>query len=48
MTRKSILAKLEKKGYKVIFTIQGNVIAVKNNQRYTATSLNALNIQLFN
>jgi putative aminopeptidase FrvX len=48
MTKKSILSKLEKNGYKVTFTMTGNVIASKGNQSYSASSLSALKIKLFN
>jgi hypothetical protein len=48
MTKKSILSKLEKNGYKVTFTMSGNVIASKGNQSYSANNLNALKVKLFN
>lgn len=48
MTKKSILSKLEKNGYKVTFTMTGNVIAAKGNQSYSANSLNDLKVKLFN
>ena len=48
MTTQSILTKLEKNGYKVTFTMTGNVIASKGNQSYSANSLNALKTKLFN
>jgi hypothetical protein len=48
MTTQSILSKLEKNGYKVTFTMTGNVIASKGNQSYSSNSLNALKVKLFN
>jgi len=34
--------KLEKKGYKIIFEMSGNVLAKKGQQTYSASSITAL------
>jgi hypothetical protein len=48
MTTKSIISKLEKNGYSLSICMNGVCIAKKNQQTYSASSLNALIRKLFN
>ena len=47
MTKKDARAKLEKHGYKIISTMQGNVIATKGQRTYKAETLNGLIKKIF-
>ncbi len=47
MTKQSAITKLENNGYKVTFTMSGNVIATKGSRIYSAASVNALIKQIF-
>jgi len=48
MKTKAIRQKLEKLGYKVIHTFEGNSIAIKGQQTYKAETLNGLHKLMFN
>lgn len=47
MTKQSAIKKLEKKGYKVTFSMQGKVLASKGNNSYMANSVNGLLKKIF-
>lgn len=42
MKRTTIETKLVKHGYRVVYTLEGNVIAYKGQRSYKSNSLNAL------
>lgn len=47
MTKDAGIKKLNKNGYKVTFTMSGNVIAEKGQKRYTAPTITSLVKKVF-